>query len=285
MSDTRPIAILDSGLGGLTLARAISRALPAEQLIYFADTARTPYGPRTPAAIAGFCRQIVRFLLDFNPKHILLACNTATANALDALRIEFPDQSISGVIEPAARAAVEAAGARPAPVLAVMATEATLKSKAYERALARRRNKATLLLRPAPLLVPIIEEGREASDPLVQLALRQYLHPLMTRKMDVLILGCTHYAIYKNAIQQMVGGAISVIDAAQRCADDVSRRLKSARRCKEGGPGSLRCFVTDDSAKFASLAGKMLGMTIDAPEMVFIDELPSAEPVRIRAAG
>lgn len=285
MSDPRPIAVIDSGLGGLTLVRAIHRALPAEQIISFADTARLPYGSRTPETIIGFARQIARFIRQFDPKHVLIACNTISSVALDSLRGEFPDLSISGVIEPTARAAVEAAGARAQPLLAILATEATIRSKAYERALARRRSKATLLLRPAPLLVPIIEEGREASDPLVRLALRQYVHPLMARKIDVLILGCTHYGVYKNAIAQMVGGGVVVIDASQRCADDVTRRLRSARKLKEGGVGHLRSFVTDDPGRYRMLAEKMVGLTIDEPTHVPIDALPDAEPMRVRAAG
>ncbi len=285
MSDPRPIAVIDSGLGGLTLVRAIHRALPCEQIISFADTARLPYGPRTPQTIIGFARQIVRFVQSENPKHVLLGCNTLSAIALDAIRAEFPDISISGVIEPTARAAVEAAGAANAPLLAIVATEATLRSKAYERALARRRNRATLLLRPAPLLVPMIEEGRDATDPLVRLALRQYLHPLMARGIQVLILGCTHYGVYKSAIAQMVGGGVAVVDASQRCADDVTRRLRSANRLRAGGAGQLRSFVTDDPARYRVLAGKMVGLTIDEPEWVPLEDLPSAEPARVRAAG
>lgn len=285
MSDPRPIALFDSGLGGLSLVRAIHRALPAEQLVYFADTARQPYGARTAESLVAFSRQIVRFLEQYDPKHVLIACNTVTATAMPQLRAEFPNLSISGVIEPAARAAVEAAGARQLPMLAVMATEATIRSKAYERALARRRNKATLLLRPAPLLVPMVEEGRDADDPLVRLALRQYLHPLVGRKVDVLILGCTHFGVYRQAIQQIVGGGVAVIDAAQRCADDVARRLNSARRLKEGGVGGFRSIVTDDPSRFRTLAAKLLGLAIDEPMHVPVDQLPSAQPVRVRAAG
>lgn len=277
--------MFDSGLGGLHLVHALQRALPSEQFLYFADTARLPYGARSDETVTGFARQIVAYLARFNPKHTLVACNTVTATALPALRVEFADLSVSGVIEPAARAAVEAAGALAMPKLAVLATEATIRSRAYERALARRRNKATLLLRPAPLLVPMIEEGRDATDPLVRLALRQYLHPLIGRKLDVLILACTHFAVYSAAIQQIVGAQVAVIDAAQRCADDVARRLRSARRLKEGGVGSLRCFVTEEPARFRSLAERMLGMALDEPALVRVDDLPLAEPLRVRAAG
>ncbi|MCS7033427.1 MAG: glutamate racemase [Phycisphaerae bacterium] len=285
MSDSRPIAILDSGLGGLCVAQAVRRAMPSEQVLFFGDTARVPYGNRSNEAITGFTRQVVRFLLQFNPKHVLIACNTATATALNQLRIEFPGVGLSGVIEPTARAAVEAAGARPAPVFAVMATEATLRSRAYERAIARRRNRASILLRPAGLLVAMIEEGRDAADPLVRLALRQYLHPLLERRADVLVLGCTHFAVYRTAIEQMAGGRMAVIDAVQRCADDVRRRLESAGCRRPGGAGALRCFVSDDPRRFQTVAGRLLGCTVDNPVHVPVDQLPSAAPVPVRAAG
>lgn len=277
--------MIDSGLGGLTVARALHELLPQEQLLYFADTARSPYGTRSPEAIAAFTRQVVRHLADFQPKHYLLACNTATALALPALRAEFADLSFSGVIEPTARAAVEAAGGKAMPLFGVLATEATIRSRAYERALARRRNKAMVLLRPASLLVPMIEEGRDGSDPLVQLALRQYLQPLTARKIDVLVLGCTHYPLLRPAIEAVVGQAVPVVDASRRCAEDVARRLRSAGKAREGGVGSLRCIVSDDPARFRQLAAKLAGLPVEQPSLVRVDDLPDGRPLRLRAAA
>ncbi len=126
-----------------------------------------------------------------------MGCNTATAYALGAIRKEFPDISVSGVIEPGARAAAEAAGTREFPIIGIIATEGTIRSKAYELAIYKRRARARLFCRPTPLLAPIIEEGRTEEDPLVRLALKQYLLPLVQRKIDVLVLGCTHYPIFK----------------------------------------------------------------------------------------
>ena len=277
--------MIDSGLGGLTIVGALARLLPDEKIIYFADTARVPYGPRTPEAVIGFARQIVRFLADEQPKHFVLACNTLTALALPALRAAWGDLSFSGVIEPTARAAVEAAGAKPHPLFAVLATEATIRSRAYERALARRRNRAMVLLRPAPLLVPIVEEGRDAADPLVRLALRQYLHPLLARKVDVVILGCTHFNALCSGVQQVVGPGVVVVDASQRCADDVVRRLGSAGKLKQGGVGGIRGFVTDDPTRFRQLAARLVGLTLDEPRLVRVDSLPSDRPALVRAAG
>ncbi len=160
MTPKRPILVLDSGLGGLTVVRAIRRLLPAEEIVYFGDTARLPYGSKSAATVTMFVRQIIDYARPMNPKHVVIACNTATALALSSVRESFPDLSISGVIEPGAKAAVAAAGNRRSPVIGIIATEATVRSKAYDRAILRRRNFARLLLLPTPLLVPIIEEGR-----------------------------------------------------------------------------------------------------------------------------
>lgn len=267
------------------MAAALARLLPQEQILYFADTARNPYGSRSAEAIVGFARQIVLHLADAQPKHFVLACNTLTAFALPALRAAWADLSFSGVIEPTARAAVEAAGAKPQPLFAVLATEATVRSRAYERALARRRNRAMVLLRPAPLLVPIVEEGRDPADPLVRLALRQYLHPLLARKVDVVVLGCTHYNLLRSAFEQVVGPSVAVVDASQRCAEDVARRLGSAGKVKQGGVGGIRCTVTEDPARFRRLAARLLGLTLEEPQLVRVDQLPHDRPAMIRAAG
>jgi glutamate racemase len=270
-----PIIVLDSGLGGLTVVRSLRQALPHEDILYFGDTARLPYGTKTAATVTGFVRQIITYLRQHDPKHIVLACNTATALALQAIRPLFPDLSISGVVEPGARAAVEAAGSKDHPVIGIIATEATIRSKAYERAIHRRRHHARLLLRRTPLLVPIIEEGRKLDDPLVTLALRQYVEPLVQRGLDVLVLGCTHYPILKGAICEIVGPGVPVIDSAEACAEDVARRLAAAGslRGDRSEPGSLRCFVTDDPPRFAKLASRFLGHGVEQPTQVWPEEL------------
>jgi glutamate racemase len=286
MSPTSPIAVIDSGLGGLTVVRALRATLPHEQIIYFGDTARLPYGSKTAGTVQTFVKQIISHLLPLGPKHVVIACNTATALALPVIRAAFPGLSISGVIEPGAKAAIASAGAKAIPIIGVIATEATVKSRAYERAIHRRRTQARLLMRPAPLLVPIIEEGRMGRDPLVGLALRQYLQPMMDRGMDVLLLGCTHYPILKDEIMAVVGGRVGVIDSARQCADDVARRLGACGLLR-GGDGSdagLLCFVTDDPQRFAKLGSRFLGVEMDLPALVSPDELyaPVSEPpVRI----
>src|SRR5579862_5582654 len=223
-----PIAVIDSGLGGLTVAQALRNTLAGEDLLYFGDTANLPYGNKSPAAVTGCVRRIFEFLDPMHPKHVVIACNTATALALPTLVTEFPHLSISGVVEPGARAAVEAAGAKRVPHIGVIATEATIRSKAYERAILRRRHLARLFQRTAPLLVPMIEEGRGSDDPLVEMAIHQYLQRMLEKQIDVLVLGCTHYPLLKDAIAKIAGPAIRLIDSADECAQDVARRL--ARR-------------------------------------------------------
>jgi len=307
MKQTDPIAVLDSGLGGLTVVNALRRVLPAEDLIYFGDTAHLPYGNKSPAAVCRFVRQIVQFLEPMNPKHLVMACNTATALAMPTIAAEFPGLSISGVIEPGARAAVAAAGARRLPAIGVIATEATVRSKAYERAIFQRRNLAQVMLRPTPLLVPMIEEGRTGDDPLVETALRQYLQSMILRKVDVLVLGCTHYPLLKGAIAKVIGPKVRLIDSAEQCAQDVARRLErkgllrgpvSSQAEPIGSPddtaamdespsatGTLRTFVTDDPERFAMLASRFLEMEIERPTLVKPLMPDVSAPVVLRAAG
>ncbi|HZK82250.1 MAG TPA: glutamate racemase [Humisphaera sp.] len=285
MSPSSPIVVIDSGLGGLTVVRAIQNVLPKEDIVYFGDTARLPYGSKTAATVCSFVEQIISYLQSKNPKHVVIACNTATALALQSVQHTFASLPITGVIEPGAKAAVIAAGSKMVPTIAVLATEATVRSKAYERAIHRRRHHARLLMRPAPLLVPIIEEGRTVNDPLVRVALQQYLEPLIRNRMNVLVLGCTHYPVYRELIQEMTGKVVPVIDSAQQCAEDVARRLKIAGMLHgQNGAGSLSSFVTDDPERFQLLAPRFLGMEIDRPTWVHPEELyaPVMPPSPVR---
>lgn len=292
MHSGSPIVVLDSGLGGLTVVRALRALMPAEDILYFGDTARLPYGSKSSATVAGFVRQIIDYFTDFSPKHVVIACNTATALALSTVRPEFPGLQITGVIDPGAKAAVAAAGAKLVPTIGVIATEATIRSRAYDRAICHRRNHARVILRATPLLAPIIEEGRTAEDPLVRIALRQYLSPFQQRKVEILLLGCTHYPILREAIEQLMGPGVQVIDSAEQCAQDVARRLKRGglARPMTGGhaTGFLRTFVTDDPGRFRNLASQFLGSAIDLPTWVAPEKLYEtavAEPRLVRASA
>jgi glutamate racemase len=283
-SAASPIVVLDSGLGGLTVVRALRKLLPWEDLVYFGDTARVPYGTKSAATVSGFVKQIIEYLRPMEPKHVVIACNTATALALPAVRAEFPDLSISGVIDPGARAAVEAAGQKLRPIFGVIATEATIRSKAYERALCRRRQQALLMTRATPLIVPMVEEGRRDDDPVVRVALMQYLQPMLEQKMDVLVLGCTHYPVYRELIEKLVGPKVAVIDSADKCAEDVRRRIRLAglERGPRASMGTLRCFVTDDAQRFELLARRLVGVRLDSTRSVSPEDLiPGEAQVRL----
>lgn len=259
--------------------KALQRQLPHEDIIYFGDTARVPYGGKAGSTVTAFVRQIIKYLSAFEPKHVLIACNTATALAMPALRREFDEVPISGVIEPGAKAASAAAGQRRHPVIGIIATEATVRSKAYEHAIHRRRLHARLLFRPTPLLVPIIEEGRADDDPVTVLAVEQYLRPMVKAGLDVLLLGCTHYPMLKDLIQATVGPEVSVIDSAEACAEDVYRRLLTGGllRGEQARAGRLHCFVTDESPRFAAQASRFLGVKLPEPTWVSPEELYEME--------
>ena len=269
-----PILVIDSGLGGLTVARAIHERLPHESILYYGDTARLPYGSKTPETITYFLRQIIRHALPRRPKQVVIACNTASALSLSQLKREFVGLSICGVIEPGARAVAAAAGDALTPTIGVIATESTVQSGAYQQAIRKRRLHARVLLRPTPLLVPAIEEGRGSDDPVMRLLLSQYLQPMIDRGLDVLLLGCTHYPLVKRAIRQFVGPGVKVIDSSRACAEDVARRLTHAgllaagaaarpvgRQRHFGGPGLHDAEVSRGGV---GLTRPTLGGAIDA---------------------
>jgi glutamate racemase len=273
MANDRPIVVIDSGLGGLTVAAAIRRRLPAEPILYFGDTARVPYGNKSPKTVTAFLDEIIRHLLQFHPKYIVIACNTGTALALPELRRRFSHLVISGVIDPGVRAALAAVEDRTAPHIGIIATEATIRSQAYERAILEIKPNARLLAMPTPLLVPMLEEGRSLEDRLMRLALEQYLDPMIASRVDALVLGCTHYPILKSVIAQIMPRRTAIIDSAQQCAEDVATRLQSIGYCNQSGQGEFRCLVTDNTPKFAMLAERFLGMRLDPPVWVSAEDL------------
>lgn len=283
LSPLAPILVIDSGLGGLTVARALRRRLPHEKLIYFGDTARVPYGTKSARTITTCVAEIVRYLRRFQPKHVLVACNSASAVALPALREQFPGLSIGGVVEPGARAAARAAGKKLLPTIAVIATPATIRSRAYEKAIARRRSRCTIIQKATPLLVPLIEDGRGEDDPLVTLCLEQYLLPLTKHAPEVLVLGCTHYPILRAAIGQMMGSDCAVVDSAEACAEEVAAQLAAAGLLRPemadalDPQPALRLFASDESPRMAELAQQFLGDSI-AEARVVSPELLTAAP-------
>lgn len=214
------IAILDSGVGGLTVVREIMRQLPLEKIIYFGDTARAPYGPRDANEVCSFTEQIVRYLLKFHPKMIVIACNTATAVAIDRIRsqVKIP---VIGVISPGARAAIKTTRRG---VVGVIGTEGTIRSGAYEKALKSISPGLEVVSRACPTLVPLVEKGLyEREDAIV--AVREALAPLIGIPMDCLILGCTHYPFLSSLISEVMGPDVALISSAEETAREVSTVL------------------------------------------------------------
>src|SRR5688572_27764858 len=212
-----PIGIFDSGIGGLTVARAIYERLPGESTIYFGDTARVPYGPKSPDTVRRYSLEILRWLLDQGVKAVVIACNTSTAHALDALQAESPVPVI-GVIEPGARAA--AAASRGGPV-GVIGTAGTIASNAYAKAIRRARPNARVEQRACPLFVPLVEEGW-FEHPAAELIAREYLGPLHDAGVDALVLGCTHYPLLKPLLQRVMGAGVRLIDSGEETASVVA---------------------------------------------------------------
>lgn len=251
-----PIGIFDSGIGGLTVLREIRRALPHEDLIYLGDTARVPYGTKSPATVVRYACEDTQFLVDQQVKAVVVACNTASAWALATLERRFT-LPIFGVILPGVRRALVSTRARR---IGVIATPATIRSQAYTRALLARDDSLELVVRDCPLLVPLVEEGWTAG-PVTQAVLREYLAPMLARQIDTLVLGCTHYPLLKTAIAGVAGPGVSLVDSAESCAEYVADRLRQlGMLCVDRPrPGRIQPHVTDDTRWFDEQAEKFLG--------------------------
>lgn len=250
-----PIAVFDSGLGGLTVVRAIHQALPRETIVYFGDTARVPYGTKSSRTVLQFAEQDCQFLLQFEPKLVVVACNTASALALSELsgRVHVP---LLGVVEPGASEGVrQAAGG----AIAVLATEATVASGAYLKAIQDLSPRTAVTQQRCPSLVPLIEEGRDATDPILRMLLDEYLDGIRPLKPAVVLLGCTHYPLVSDAVAQLMPGS-KIVDSADATARQVRQWLigddaLSGSRVS----GRLRCYVSDNPQRFREVGARFLG--------------------------
>ena len=277
MNAAAPLGVFDSGLGGLTVVRALKRALPYENIVYLGDTARVPYGTRSAETVIRYARGCARVLTEANVKALIVACNTVSAVALDVLRAEL-DLPVVGVVEPGSRAALEVAHrlsreqARPVSI-GVLGTAGTIASGAYPRTVHRLSTRVEVVGQPAPLLVPLIEEGwLEGEVP--RLAARRYLEPLMNAGVGVVLLGCTHYPLLKTVIAEvstsLASGPITVVDSALSTAEAVVE-LMQARRIQQNSsadPGTLRLLVTDMPGSFYESARRFLGNEIQGVEQI-----------------
>ncbi len=256
--DTRPIGLFDSGVGGLTAVRALTRAVPFESFVYLGDTANAPYGDRTPEALRDLSRQNIRFLRGRDVKAVLVACNTSTANAMDAMLAACPDIPVVGVIAPAAAAAVSATQTGR---IAVLATAATVRSGAYERAIRELMPPARVTMVPCPKLVPLIEAGRtDPADPDLAAAVAEYAGPVLAAEADTVILGCTHYPLVRVAIQKALGPDVALIDSGAASVGVLITALGERDAMGDTTkPGSRRFYCSAGRDTFTSVGSAFLG--------------------------
>src|ERR1700724_908951 len=250
MSDVRPIGVFDSGLGVLTVVKALRDLLPNESISYLGDTARVPYGPKSPETVQRYAIELADMLVKRDAKALVVACNTVSSVALPALMKNFPVPVI-GVIEPGARAALAASRNRR---IGVIGTRATIRSGAYEKALRAADPNVKVNSQACPLLVPLIEEGLLHDEVTDRMILR-YLEPLLADEIDTLVLGCTHYPLLTGAMARVLKRQIMIVDSAQNCARAVEEMLdRESLRAAPLNAGKLHVALTDAADSFLNVA-------------------------------
>jgi len=265
----KPIGIFDSGLGGLTVARAIRGAFPAESLVYLGDTARVPYGTRSAGTVVKYAIGCAERLLSFDIKLLVVACNTASGVALGELQARL-DIPVVGVIQPGARAGVKATRSGR---IGILATAGTVASGAYERAIHNENDAMNVFARPAPLFVPLAEEGWVTGE-VPRLAARRYLQPLADADVDTIVLGCTHYPLLSQTIHEvaaeLLGHDVAIVDSAEATAATLTEMLDTSSDAS-AHPGSLQILVTDLPGQFGSAASRFLGNPLQGLDIRAID--------------
>lgn len=268
-NNIRPIGVFDSGIGGLTVLKEIIRLLPDENTIYLGDTAHLPYGTKSEETVIKYSTENTRFLLQYDIKLLVVACNTASAVSLPVLGKEFSIPMI-GVIGAGARAAVKATKNHR---VGIIGTDTTVRSSAYTKAIKAINPDIYTIGKPCPLFVPLVEEGWTDDDITVSVAER-YLTPLKNEGIDTLVLGCTHYPLLKRVIQKVMGDGVKLIDSAEETALEVKEVLERIKREQNyshplmGGLPSRRYFVTDISPRFEEQGSRFLEMKIPAVEKI-----------------
>jgi glutamate racemase len=254
-----PIGVFDSGIGGLTVVAALLRTLPGEKILYLGDTARVPYGGKSPETVTRYSKEISDVLVEEGAKMIVVACNTASALAVPSLSLSYPVPLV-GVIEPGAAAAVLATRNGK---IGVIGTRATIGSDAYGKAIKALDPDVTVTAVACPLLVPLIEEGL-LDDEITRTMLRRYLEPLLRSGIDTLVLGCTHYPLLKRVIARFCHQRVTLVDSAENCSLAVRALLVPAGSAAWEGNSRLDVLLTDPTEGFLRIAEKSLGLTIDS---------------------
>jgi glutamate racemase len=255
---SRAIGMFDSGVGGLTVMREILQALPHEDIVYFGDTARVPYGNKSSETIIRYSIENAIFLMEKNVKVLVVACNTASAYSIAKLQKIF-NIPVIGVIEPGVQKAVQATRNRH---VAVIGTRATIQSGIYQQEIEKRLPGAQILAIPCPLFVPLVEE-RFATHSAAKLIVKEYLAPVKNEQTDTLLLGCTHYPLLRELIQDELGDGVTIVDSATTCAETVKEILKLHRIQSTKTLGSQTYFVSDDAEKFQRIGMDFLGRSLD----------------------
>ncbi|HSL70065.1 MAG TPA: glutamate racemase [Longimicrobiales bacterium] len=250
-----PIGVFDSGVGGLTVVKELTQLLPRESILYFGDSARVPYGPKSADTVRRYSREATAYLCAQGVKLVVVACNTATAYAYEALRSELP-VPVVGVIEPGARAAIQATRTGR---IGVIGTAGTIRSGAYDFAVRELLPDARVYAQACPLFVPIVEEGWSTHQ-VAELAAREYLQPLHDVDIDVLILGCTHYPLLKPLIAQIMGARVTLVDSAAETASEVQETLAAQHLLtSRTEAGALRFSASDSPLRFREVGRRFLG--------------------------
>ena len=272
MSDPRPIGVFDSGMGGLTVLKALAGRLPNERFVYLGDTARLPYGTKSAETVKAYALQATRLLLDQGVKMLVIACNTASAVALEGLQQAFAPIPVIGVIEPGARAGIAATVNRR---IAVIATEGTVRGGAYARAIHRLMSDAEVVQQPCQVFVALAEEGW-TDAPATREAAEHYLGTMFSSPSapDTLVLGCTHFPVLGGVIRAVIGPAVALVDSAETTAGAVAEALARADLASAAGArdgSAVRFFATDSPERFARVGAVFLGRPIDPASVELVD--------------
>ena len=257
MTKNGPIGVFDSGIGGLTVLRSLLGELSSESFVYFGDTARVPYGNKSPETVCKFSRENISFLMDEGVKFVVVACNTASAEAVPILQDEFPIPVV-GVIEPGVRAAVRMSKSHR---IGVIGTSGTIRSQAYQNGIRKLNPRANVTARACPLFVPLVEEGW-IETPITEMIAETYLKDYRSEGIDVLVLGCTHYPLLHDVIGGVLGPTVTLVDSAVETAREVRERLYTDGLLSESGQSELSVYLSDIAPNFREIGERIPGRSI-----------------------